>query len=394
MNPVHIVIVFLAVSASAVTADPKDEWDTTSGWDRLLRFGSVSPYLAASTEDKTIKRQIAEHCENPDIHGCITYLRNHKHAVLNALPDNPQYWAAFNALLEGPPIELDPLRTLQDASKSYSLLIEAAQQQWYRQIAGSKPISAAKFANYYTNARRLMAQSNTLIERMIFTAIVGIAHQQFEGLMAVYAAEEDVDNLRILAARLTPFSTAERSLRLTLSGEAQYVAASIETAQDINVEDFQNSPYVEADSLEELRTWAKRRSAAEFERIIDTVGDLTERGWSDYWQHGWQEAGIELQGEAPHLFQPIAYISYAKTARSAEVAIYPLLALSDIYLGLTSAGLPARRAPPHWNWSWDDATHRICLMPTHVAPNAGDYSLESPPCVTYLKPLFSSQQLQ
>jgi hypothetical protein len=230
-----------------------------------------------------------------------------------------------------------------------------------------------------------MSESSTLYDRLIFTAIVGIAHWQIEILMALHAAEGDLDSIRTLAAELTPFSEQERSLRQAFQGEGRYIMANIENTTEINAEEFLNRAYVPTGTLSEMKKWAKQTTRSEWERNTEFIGEVTERSWSDYWGLGFSHLKNELlDGENIIFFATPAYQNYAKTGRSSEVLIYPLQALSDIYLGLSSPGLPARSPPPYWNWSWGLKSQKICLVPTHVAPNSASFTIEQPACVTYL----------
>lgn len=262
-----------------------------------------------------------------------------------------------------------------------------ASYHWvYRTIAQDRiHLATDQFVHCYQSARRKMSESSTLIDRMIFTAIVGIAHRQIEILMALHAAEGDLDSIRTLAAELTPFSKQERSLRQTFQGEGRYIMATIENTNEINAEDFLNGAYVLAGTLSEMKKWAEQIARSEWDRNKEFIGEVTERSWSDYWGLGFSYLENEiLDGENIVFFAVRGYQNYAKTARSSEVLIYPLQALSDVYLGLFSPGLPAGSPPPYWNWSWDSKWQKICLVPTHVAPNSSDFTIEQPACVTYL----------
>lgn len=388
MNMQRGIIVFLSAIAFSSLANESGEVQATAadGLDALMYFNSVESFLGNGSGEKSVRRQLSTNCDGTPPRTCIDYLQQNAQTVLAALPNNPEYWRAFHELIDGPAMGFGP--TIGDLDKpeyDKSRLITAAYDWTYRAIAeDSIQDTTDQFVVYYRNVRRQMSESSTLIDRMIFTALVGIAHWQIEIRMAIHAAEGDINSIRLLASALTPFSKQERSLRQTFQGEALFVQASIERLEEVSSEDFLNSPYVPAGTSGEMKKWAQEISQIESERATNFIGEVTERSWSDYWGLGFSTLENDLSAsENTILTASIGYKSYAITARSSEVIIYPLLALSDAYLGLTSPGLPARAPPAYWNWSWSEETQKICLVPTHIAPNTSDFTIDVPACVAY-----------
>ena len=388
-NLIRFLLLILIVTlepelvANELIVDPKTE---LSGLDALAYFNSTEEFVDKPKKEMPVKLQLSGHCEGTPIHTCIEYIEQNRQQILVALPNNQEYWRAFHELINGAALELDLTSAYSDAKKDRSKLISAAYGWVYRTIAEDKIHSTThQFVRYYKNIRRHMAESSVLADRMIFTALVGIAHWQFEILMTLHAADGDSVSIRILADALTPFSERERSLRHALQGEGRFVQAMISKLEVNDILEILGNYQTPVNTSEGSLKWARKMAQVELDRITDYFGEVTERSWPSYWGQGFSHPEKEgLNGKNVITTDIAFYESYARTARSSEVLIYLLLALSDIHLGLASPGVPARQAPPFWNWSWVGDTQSLCLLPTHVAPNSSDFSIDQPPCVTHV----------
>ena len=375
---VFLLIVPLALVSRALelVANPETE---LSGLDALVYFNSTAEFLDKPSGGSPIRDQLANHCSGTPVLTCLEHIEQNRAQILEALPNNPEYWRAFHQLVDGEALELDLPAGYNDAKKSRATLLSAARDWVYIAIAEDTIQSATpRFVRYYKNLRRQMSESSTLLDRMAFAALVGIAHSQFELLMTLHVADDDPVSIRLLADALTPYSQQERSFRQAVQGERRLTQVRIADSEEIDL-------VTPAGTLEEKKKWLLNLLEIEFDRITDYILEVTERSWSDYWEQDFNQQGKETWKTQNFLTNTRAwYESHVKIARSSEVLIPLLLALSDAHLGLTSPGVPARQAPPFWNWSWVSETQDICLVPTHVAPNTSDYSLERPACVTLI----------
>ena len=390
------VFAFLTIVSSGVVANDRPEnipesdlSKPLSGLDALVRFNSTEKYLDKARSNDSASDQLMSDCSSGLVRKCISHLKQNMRKIPAKLPDNPEYWRAFHDLVNGQALELDlSPDAFSNPEKDRGTLIFAAQNWLYLSIAENEVSETTKqFVAYYASVRRHLSESESLGDRMIFVALVGIAHSQSEVLMALNAAEDKLGGTRALARALTPFTQQELSLRRVLEAEALYLQASIDNMEksELELASFAYNPNIPNGSVEELRQWAKTVGQLEWEKFTAFLGEVTERNWSTYWGQGYSHLESEFpESEYVTLNEISTYKSYAESIRHAEVVIYPLLALSDIYLGRSSSGLPGRAAPPYWNWSWRAETQEVCLVPTHVAPNTTDYSVESPACMTYV----------
>ena len=358
-----------------------------SGLDALDRFSATEKYLGdAPSDEKAVRNRLAAHCSGAPAPKCIKYLKANRSEILAVLPNNPEYWLAYHALINGPALELDPSGEAYTRSpEKRTGLIDAAQDWVYRAIVQDDIQKVTdQIVPYYQNVCRQMSESSTLLDHTIFLALVGIVHSQIEKLMALHASDGNLESIKKLAAMLTPFSRQERSFRRALQGEAQLTQSSPKWLEKEWVA-YLDRHQVPGRSLDEQKKAALEISRVQWGKIIESIGEATERSWSEFYEKGYSSLEHRLPESGTAFARDINGVrSFANGIRMAEASIYPLLALSDIYLGATSPGVPARQPPPFWSWVWHEASKEICLAPTQVAPDTTHLIGDQAICRTYV----------
>ena len=139
---------------------------------------------------------------------------------------------------------------------------------------------------YYQNVRRQMSESSTLLDHTIFLALVGTIHSQIEKLMALHASDGNLESIKKLATMLTPFSRQERSFRRALQGEAQLTQSSPKWLEKEWVA-YLDRHQVPGRSLDEQKKAALEISRVQWGKIIESIGEATERSWSEFYEKGY-----------------------------------------------------------------------------------------------------------
>ncbi|MEM6999233.1 MAG: hypothetical protein AAF529_00510 [Pseudomonadota bacterium] len=374
---------FFAAGVQAEDITLLSDAEVKAGKDLLEQFNTSPKFVNKHPDQEALLDAIKEQCEVGTAAVCLEYLFNNRSQVVAALPDNPPYWANFSQLLEGAPFGLEPAYAQQFRHpRTYWHDFLAATEQWfYLQMATEQTVAAEQITHFYKQYRRLSADSETLIEKMIFGAAIGIAHAQMQYLMSVYAARGDRDNINVLLRAVRPFTTKERSLRKVMSAEAKWIKVNIGYMKRVDPNDFAHPEQVPTGPLPEVIAQLQQLADDELTTLVRQLGLISERGWSDYWR---LPPTLE-EDDDENLFgiSPGTYVFYMSTVRSQEVIVHLLHALGDIHLGLAAPGEPQRPAPPYWEWSWQEDQQKICLSPTQLAQGKSDFDTY-PACLQYV----------
>lgn len=376
----------LCLFAAGVQADEitlLSDAEVKAGKDLLEQFNTTPKFVNKHPDQEALLDALKEQCEAADVAACLAYLLKNRSRVIAAVPDNPLYWKQFSRLIEGAPFGVEPahMNKIKHPRVSWYDPLEAMQQWFYLQLASEQTVSAEQITHLYRNYRRLAADSETLFEKMIFVAAIGIAHAQMQQLMSVYAAHGDRDSIQILLRAARPFSAKERSLRKVMSGEAKWIHVNIGQMEEINPNHFLHPDQVPTGPLAEVISELQQLAEAELALLIRQIGRISQRSWSDYWR-----LPPELEEEdAEDAFglSSDTYIHFLASVRSSEVLVYLLHALGDIHLGLAAPGEPQRPAPPYWEWSWQEDQQKICLSPTQLVQGKSEFD-NYPACLQYV----------
>lgn len=329
----HPLLVLLALSPlCTIGADRKDSASAVVAHER---FDATEPYLEGP--DEAAATAVANHCLILD-RRCLAFSTEQADVVLAAVPDNPEYWAAYAALLRADPL---PVEHIDPANLPvYQGIIEGTTGWLRRELVTRRMTDAARLHEQVAAHRRRLALSNVLIEKMIFVATTDILlpainmHMAYHETLAPGADEQLLDDM------LKPLVRDELSLRQALAGELHYAAAVLEEQED---------PSVQLDDLE---------------RVYGFVADRSEAGWEDFWRRG---LDVLANVEVPSHFEwNTSWADYAAHVRYLEASLYVLRALREMYEGRISPGPPATPAPYAWSWRWEESSQTLCLDPGYL----------------------------
>ena len=360
----QVVAVALLLPCVALASEESTNWgviqeDTDSyrlGRERLERFREINPFLHEEVGPTlSFKRACV-----PLNRNCIRFLRDEKADARQAVPDNPEYWQSYHDLLEVTPLArlASEANEITDTQK-----IISATRYWpmHQLLVGE--VLDAKDVHFVVSAhRRLLAESNFMIDKMIQIATAGISLQAINILMAQHAHSLQPlapAEAKMLDEALQPMTIAEYSMRRVLHGESLYVAYLIKDGANIT-----------------------ESQVEDYHQIYSYVANRSEASWADLWSRG-----LDLRADVPVSsldieFMAPGYSSYVSYIRHLDASLYVLRALREIYEGRISPGIPAQPSPPRWYWEWQVANQALCLAPGDI-----HFSFGNAPtiCVDYLE---------
>ena len=328
-------------------------------------FDATAPYLDGP--NKAAAKAVGEQCLTLD-RECIGFSSEQADVVLAAVPDNPEFWAAYATLLTADPLPVEHLDP--ENLPAYQGFIEGTKGWLRRELVTNGMADAARLHEQVKAHRRRLAISNVLIEKMIFLATTGIVLPAINVHMAHRELPTTAADRRLLDDMLKPLVRDELSLRKAVDGELRYAAARLEELPE-------GDPPVQLDELE---------------RMYGFIADRSEAGWEDFWRDGLDVlANVEMPPDF-YLYVP-SWADYAANVRYLEASLYVLRALREMYEGRISPGPPATQAPYGWSWRWEEESQTLCLDPGYVHASV---SMEGPAsiCHQYLMTSDSSSRLE
>ena len=378
-------------SGEAQIADPPSLSDTTPNARSVLqRFNETEPYLKERPDRKSLRTTLNGYCFmlRPE---CLDYVRGNRSDVLEALPDNPQYWTHFWLYLKTSPVGFDPEDlTLTDPRFSYGELMNAMAHWVVYYVAKEGAHDVDRTNVFAAHIRRLANDSVVLIDKMIFTAGLGYARSALNLAMSEAAAAGNVEDLNRLTSHVRSFSRDERSFRRVFEGELAYGQAMRATQPStpealfahqrqqhkevLKLGVLSGTSYLpEPELMTELELELMREEVKHDLALITEVGkvitQISERTPADYWGKGTDfvaqgliDAETDARGEELTLMALSAWEDYLRSYRLVDLWYLVLQALSDVYAGRVVAGIPARPAPAHWTWEWLDNEQDLCLV--------------------------------
>ncbi len=328
------------------------------GLQRLRAFGEIEPYLGQDPGTKDLDRKC-----NPLNRLCLHYLADNPAAAKAALPDNPDYWLSYLALLEVTPVArlVEEIKGQKEIGSRQDLI--QATRLWMLKEVSTKDTLDIHGLHFQVQAhRRLLAESNFLLDKMIYLATVGISLPSINVLMAQRATKPlDSAETKLLEEILQPLSKKELSIRRALRGEFQYFLAGSDTYPN------------EYALIEEV-------ALADFPKIYTYVAERSERSWSDYWSEG-LDTWVDVPLNIPQYWSS-SWSDYTTSIRFIDLQLYLLRALREIYDGRTNPGIPGHPPPARWYWQWHDDSEELCLEPGDIHPSLVDQVLTI--CAQYL----------
>jgi hypothetical protein len=327
---VSLLIPLVVALSGASAADGEGLRDTVAVH---LQFDTVKPFLNEPSE--SAKRAIHEHCMILD-RRCLEFADSLGELVLATVPDNPDFWVAYDSALAAAPLPFELIEA--DEMPAYRGFIEGANGWVRRELATRQMADAERLHAALMAHRRRLGLSSILIDKMIFTASTGVLLPAIN----VHMARRDVQVIDLTASlldgMLSPLTPDETSLRQIMRGELYYAAARLaelpEADPPIRLEDLQ--------------------------RVYGFVADRSEADWEDFWRNGLDiVSSVELPSHSETYLA--AWANYAANLRYLDASLAILRALREVYEGRISPGPPAGRAPYGWSWRWEIESQTMCL---------------------------------
>jgi hypothetical protein len=334
----------VAVPLGAVGSDGSSKSETVAVHQH---FDTVVPFL--NEPSKAAKQAIWEHCLTLDLQ-CLEFADTHGELVLSTVPDNPEFWSAYDSLLAAVPL---PLALIEIGNlPAYQGFIVGVNGWVRRELVTRKLTDAVDLHAEVMAHRRRLGLSNILIDKMIFTASTGILLPAINVHMARRDVQDVASTEGLLDGMLRPLTAQEMSLRQVMVGELRYAATR----------------------LEELSGEDSRVGLDDLERVYSFVADRSEAAWEDFWRNGLEvSANVEVHSDLKSSLPNWA--SYAVNLRYLEASLVVLRALREVYEGRVSPGPPVSQSPYGWSWRWKEVSQTLCLDRGYVHASV---SIEEP----------------
>lgn len=296
-------------------------------------FDTVEPFLSQPTI--SAQRAISEHCQALDVQ-CLDFADRHGDLILSAVPDNPEFWSAYDAVMDADPLPVEFIEA--DKLSVYQNFIEGV-NGWVRRELVTRQIEDIDRLHTQVMAhRRRLAMSNILIDKIIFTASTGILLSAINVHMAKHNSQRANDEQRQLDELLHGLQLDEISLRRVMDGELRYAARR----------------------LEDLPEWDTPTHLRDLERVYEFVADRSEADWANFWQNGLDVlSNVALPGDF-YMYMP-SWAQYAINLRYLDASLMVVRELRAMYKGQISPGPPATEAPYGWSWRWKENSQTLCL---------------------------------
>ena len=329
-----VLLVLLSSLSQWVSGAEYGAW--TDVIDAYEQFEATEPYLKETSE--VVVRNVATHCSTLD-RQCVSFTREQPDMVLAAVPDNPEFWSAYDSVLAARPLPVEHIDL--DDLPSYSEFIEGTKGWLLRELVTRQIADVERLEEHLSAHRRRLALSNILIDKMVFLATTGILLSGINVHMAHREATGLVEGKRMLDDLLEPLAPEELSIRRAMDGEFRLAEKRIQ--QDSN----------EVGMLNEI------------ERFYTYVSDRSEADWEDFWLNG-----LNIHENVPGLLLDEEWLpdlaNYAANIRNVDATLLVLQALRGVYEGKVSPGIPAQPPPAGWYWDWQEDTQSLCLEPGSI----------------------------
>ena len=297
---------------------------------------------------------------------CLVAVNTRSAALLKVSEFPDEYWRSYYAILRYQP----PMVQGEEISDAGHHLIQATRNVMLRDLAQHGAIQPATLERNLTQHRQLLATSSALIDKMIYTASLGIlisaatfaASQPDATAAAVRQLVERTNLLRNLTAE-------ERSLQRAIGGELRVAAGTLDSGM---------SPTLPA--------WAFKRNALLNRAKRVYMGWTAPLSLSDtaFWQNDPEPRPDRDLGYT--LFDPVGdhfaaldefnWVSYVNSLRLTDISL--ALARGAICLAGDACKESMHQLPPPPGWSWEIQGDDLCLFGDEIHPNHHDRELCRP----------------
>jgi hypothetical protein len=324
-------------------AQESAELPLSSSADRLVqRFNDVAPYL--NGQDAAAQMRLKDECSTFG-RRCLDFLRAEPRLAKAALPDNPEYWARYAAMLQAQVaqrsiewVQSNPHRRVIDAANGWAL----------HQILIRGEIDLEVLHAHVTAHRQQLADAEFLLHKMVFTVSTSI----MLSAVNLYMAESLVDPANeariLLDDMLDPLTDAELSLRKAMNGELRHAESQSDALADYD-----------------------RDQQRDLQRIYAYVSDRSEVSWQAYWEHG-----LDIRRDIPAVANGVWFPAWGL-----DGTLILARALRELYAGRVSPGPPMVPPPWGWSWHWRQKPQALCLEARDVH---WALHVDQPLCLEYL----------
>ena len=297
------------------------------GFARIPEFVGERPCIQAA------EQRVLQACQIPSS-DCFAFLRRNRELARQAVPDNPDYWHAYERLLTPALLAREP----QDVGKTRLSSVVNATRDWtLNEVLVNGAVDPTRFHTLLTSHRQLLGEANFLIDKAIFTATTGILLSAANVVLAEGGVAADV------ATMIPPFSIEEIAFARVVEGELAYAEWMIET---------NGGPVPDL--------WP------EWTAIHRQIAEFSSLPPSQFWWRGiehplvidWAAVGF---GGNPYE----TWRSYLQATRLLDVHRTLVMALATQYIA-AAPGLPADPPPAGWEWRWDTNRRELCLAPADM----------------------------
>lgn len=378
----------------APTEDELAQW--AENLELLVKFGEVPEFLGReiSDRDKDVRAELEQACVVQSFVDCQAYMRTNRLSVMRAMPDNPLYWEHFWQLLKLSNL-LDLSRSMTEQMDGHQRLLMTTYWWFYRDLADDGRLEIDRALALQEAISRWLTSHQTLITRMIAVAMQGIAFDQMSFAMAQASRDRDIKQLNQLAQATRPVNAADMSWGPILWAELEWGIRTVLKDRAKNPSSEMDIRAALAQTAGEAEDSAMRMMLQDPETFLRRNNDVLARHyvpistmpWADYWSKGIppiDEQDFDVPSFA--LIGAPAYESYITVERAARFQMFLFPALADIYAGRVSPGIPARPAPAHWRWDWQEGRQpKLCLIGDEIHPTTRQMPHESAEqlCVEY-----------
>ena len=373
-----------AIADSEATFTHENQ-DVVQARAALKRFNEAPRQIQSSDYPEDYQ----EHCQQQGslTKSCVELILRQPNTVLRVLPSNPEYWDSFFNYLKTGTVGYHTEPNVKDLPQLQEVIDAALFWPQYA-LASEGMLDAEQVTKIVQQTRSLYTTSTTLIEKMIFTAVMGITPNMHSRAMAEAAAQNRRSDLLELSELTRALTSGELSYRRVMEGELAMVSAQLDLKFE-NLEQYRG--YIEDQYQAEPKLLAKALANLPTGFELEQINRLN-KAYAKYLPHLYEYVvqRSELSEEAfyaedadtivipefsdlspdeieqIHLNDPKPYNDYLIAAHQVNRLLLILSALSEIYLGNTSPGIPAQTPPNFWSWRWDEIVQQLCLTPSAV----------------------------
>ncbi|NKC01529.1 MAG: hypothetical protein GKR90_23935 [Pseudomonadales bacterium] len=370
--------------------DPPSLEATIKGRDALAAFNATPPFLAGQERRDIYLSEVMEICDAPAPQHlrCLEFAQANKEKVRQSIPNNPAYWANFWRLMSLSPVGKEKPGRVDLLGPRYNRtnLFDPVNVLLLRSVVLEEEM-AGRILEYGVNARRILGESSLSIDKQWFIGMVHSGLRPWSFAMAQANAHDDRSALRELLRVVAPMSVKELSIRGLLESERLALDGF---DGEMTLADFQNLHLLSQEDLTDLTSVGLREAKAYYKQLEEVLGEVSERGWAEFWGKGLDET---TRGKLPPSHELVfsvfheAFLHHTSTTRQLDAAFTVARALGDVYAGVVSPGTPARPTPAHFRWDWREDVQALCLLPVSVHESLQRSVTEV--CVEYFDPVAS-----